>query len=876
MAADDGGSAAEPTIRTPDQRLRVFVSSTLQELADERAAAREAIQQLRLVPVLFELGARPHPPRELYRAYLSQSHVFLGIYWQRYGWIAPDMDISGLEDEYVLAGEHPKLVYIKEPAPERDPELRALLDRIRDDNRTSYRGFRTAEELRDLVENDLAIMLTERFESTDASSAAPTPTAAPVNDSLPLAPSALVGRDLEVNALIDLLTRDDVRLVTLTGPGGSGKTRLAIELAQLLRERIGRKVCFVDLTGLRSADLVLPTIAGALGVRDAGERSLIDAIGSVLADASRVLVIDNFEHVMPAAPQLAELLAVTRNVTILVTSRQPLHLRWEQEYPLLPLELPDADQQLPWEAVGLAPAVELLVQRARRVRPDFELTEANAAVVAEIARRLDGLPLAIELAAARLRILAPADLLARLEHRLDALAGTAPDLPGRHRTLREAISWSHDLLDEDEQVLFRRLGVFAGGATLDAIETVCGGSGIDEALVLDLLGSLVDKSLVVSAPDPTTGQMRFHLLETVRQFAMEELVAAGEAVAVFDRHLTWSAAFAERGWRAIWSADMQEWMELLEREHDNLRLALDHAANAGDVMDGLRVAHNLWPFWDIRGHYREGERRLRALLDLADDVPSSTRGRALDALGWLVALLGDFEGAYEVMREGLAMVRATGTPDELAWSLGEQGNVAFSLGLAPEAHALFDESLALARQLDDTFLTGWNLFGLAFAAFLDGDLATMEANLHEALGLTRDLYQPWGIAWAQFSLGVVSILHGDDDEATARVTESLQLRWSIHDARGTADSLGLLAYLASRRGDLAWAAELHGADEILREAAGLTLLPFLQPLQAESVERIREVLGEDALLTHWKAGRDAPLEKTVAAVLGAIGAALGS
>lgn len=850
----------------------MFISSTLQELAPERAAAREAIQQLRLVPVLFELGARPHPPRDLYRAYLDQSHVFLGIYWERYGWIAPDMEISGLEDEYLLATAHPKLVYIKDPAPGREPELEELLGRIRDDNRTSYRSFRNAEELRELVENDLAIMLTERFETVEDHVVASPSTSTPVPDALPLAPSVLVGRDLEVQALLDLLDRDDVRLVTVTGPGGSGKTRLSIELAQILRDQVGRRVCFVDLTGLRSADLVLPTIAGALGVRDAGDRSLIDAIGSVLAEASRVLVVDNFEHVMPAAAQLAEILAVTRNVTILVTSRQPLHLRWEQEYPLLPLDLPVADEQLPWEAVGLSPAVELLVQRARRVRPDFELTASNAADVAEIARRLDGLPLAIELAAARLRILAPADLLARLEHRLDALAGSAPDLPGRHRTLREAISWSHDLLDEDEQTLFRRLAVFAGGAGLDAIETVCGGAGVDEISVLDLLGSLIDKSLVVSTPDPATGQMRFHLLETVRQFAMEELVAAGEAEPVFDRHLTWSAALAEHGWDHIWGPEMRLWMELLEREHDNLRLALDHAANAGDAMDGLRVAHNLWPFWDIRGHYREGERRLGVLLDLADDSPSVTRGRALDARGWLIALLGDFEGAYEMMQRGLAMVRATGSVHEIAWSLGEQGNVAFSLGLAPEAHALFDESLTLARELDDTFLTGWNLFGLAFAAFLDGDLATMEANLHEALDLTRDLYQPWGIAWAQFSLGVVSIMNGDDEAAAERVTESLELRWSIHDARGTADSLGLLAYLASRRGELAWAAALHGADEILREAAGLTLLPFLQPLQAESVARIREVLGEEALAARWKAGRETPLEKTVAEVLGAASA----
>ena len=511
--------------------------------------------------------------------------------------------------------------------------------------------------------------------------------------------------------------------------------------------------------------------------------------------------------------------------------------------------------------------MQLFVERAARVRPDFELTEDNVATVAEIARRLDGLPLAIELAAARLRILAPADLLERLEHRLDTLSGSARDAPDRHRTLREAISWSHDLLTEDERALFRRLGVFAGGAALDSIETVCSGDGIDADFALDVLGSLVDKSLVVSSTDGTSGQMRFHLLETVREYAMEELVAAGEAEATFDRHLEWCADLAERGWHEIWGSDMRTWLDLLDREHDNLRLALDHAAGAGDLTLGLRTAHSLWPMWDIRGHYREGQRRLRTLLALADDTPSTAKGRSLDALGWLTALLGDFEGAYELMQEGSAMVRLTGEPYDIAWSLGEQGNVAFSLGLAPEARALFTESLAIARELDDTFLTGWGLFGLAFAALLDGDLDTMEADLTEALSLSRLVYQPWGIAWAQFSLGVLSIIRGDLDGATPPVTESLELRWSIGDRRGTADCLGVLAYLASSHDDARWAARLHGANEVLREANGLTLLPFLQPLHDESVERILATIGPEERDEQWRLGRITPVEKTVTEAL---------
>lgn len=854
----------QPVIRTPDQRLRVFVSSTLQELADERVAARAAVMQLRLVPVLFELGARPHPPRDLYRAYLEQSHVFVGIYWQRYGWVAPDMDISGLEDEWLLARDHPKLIYLKHPAPEREARLDDLLDRIRDDGSTSYRAFSTPSELRELLENDLAVMLTERFEAT---SFAAEPTAPPEEALAPLphAPTPLLGRELEVQALVELLRRGDVRLVTITGPGGSGKTRLALELSDVLTD-LGERVCFIDLTGLRSAELVLPTIASALGIREGGDRSLVDAIRMVLAGTSRLLVIDNFEHVMDAAPCVAEILSVTSDVRVLVTSRQPLHLRWEQEYPLQPLEVPGDEQHAP-EAIGAAPSVELLVQRARRVRPAFALTTDNADAVAEIARQLDGLPLAIELAAARLRILSPRELLARLEHRLDALAGSTADMPGRHRTLREAISWSHDLLGPQEQAVFRRLSVFAGGASLEAIETVCSGDGVDQVEVLDLIEGLVDKSLVVGAPERDTGEMRFSLLETIREYAMEQLVEAGEAERTFDRHLEWCEALAVRGWSELWLRDMPRWLELLDREHDNLRVALDHAAGAGDPVRGLRTAHHLWLLWDIRGHYREGQRRLRELLDAAPDEPSLARGRALDALGWLTALLGDFESAYATMQAGLAMVREGDDPLQLAWSVGEQGNVAFSLGLADDARRLFEECLELAGQLDQTFLRGWALFGLAYVAFLDGDVEGMERMLHDALELSRVVYQPWGIAWAQFSLGVVSIVKGDPQGAVPPITESLELRWGLRDARGLTESLGVLAALASTLGDLEWSARLHGANELLREANGLTALPFLQPLEDESVAGLREALGQEELDRLWLAGRLTPLDKLVAEAL---------
>ncbi|MEA3054590.1 MAG: hypothetical protein QOD30_22, partial [Actinomycetota bacterium] len=681
-------------IRTPDQRLRVFVSSTLQELAAERAAAQEAIDRLHLAPVMFELGARPHPPRDLYRAYLDQSHVFVAIYWERYGWVAPDMDISGLEDEWRSAGPLPKLIYIKEPAPDREARLATMLDEIRDDSSMSYRRFSAPDELRELLENDLALMLSERFESVSTPGAAPAPAAPLLRSSVPRPPSPLIGRDVETSTVRALLERDDTRMVTITGVGGCGKTRLALEVAELLAAEW--QVCFVDLSGLRTADMVLRTIAAPVGVRDSGGRSLIEGIASVLEDRRVLLVIDNVEHVIDAAVDLGDLLAATEHMKMLVTSRQALHLRWEHEYPLLPLQLPSAETSSA-DAIAATAAVDLFVDRARRVRPTFQLTDDNAETVAEIARRLDGLPLALELAAARLRVLSPADLLARLENRLDALAASAPDAPLRHRTLREAISWSYELLTDEEQRVFRRLGVFGGGAGLEAIEAVCAADDIDPASVLDIVASLVDKSLLVSAADLGHTATRFFVLATVREFAVEQLLAAGDLVETFDRHLGWHATLVERAWSGYWGPEMASWLDRIEAEQDNVRIAFDHAAGAGDVGLGLDMAGMLWPYWDIRGHYREGEQLVRRALSRASTTESAAHGRALSSHGWLLALMGDFEQAMVLMDEGVPQVRAHGDQRQLAWSLGEQGNVAFSLGRTEDADRLFSETVELAR-----------------------------------------------------------------------------------------------------------------------------------------------------------------------------------
>ncbi len=454
-----------PVTCTPDQRVRVFVSSTLDELAPERAAARETIAQLRLTPVLFESGARPYPPRELYRAYLAQSDIFLGLYWQRYGWVAPGMRISGLEDEYERSTGKPKLIYVKTPAQAREPALQALLDRIRSEDIASYQKFATPEELGERIANDLALLLSERFTSTRET---------PVADRLPPVPvprSRLIDRERELVQAKVLLEREEVGLVTLTGPGGVGKTRLALQVAADLAPQFADGVAFISLASLKDPDLLIPTVARALHVAEADTQALEEHLLAYLQPKQMLLVLDNVEQLVAEAPLAAQALELTPRLKLLVTSREPLRIREEQLVPVPPLALPD-----PAHLPDLAHLLEI-----------------------------PAVALALELAAARLSLLTPAALLARLERRLPLLTRGARDLPERRQTLRNTIAWSYDLLEAGEQQLFRRLAVFVGGFTLEAVEAVCvfdlahtssSEKADDERAVLEQLGHLLDKSLV--------------------------------------------------------------------------------------------------------------------------------------------------------------------------------------------------------------------------------------------------------------------------------------------------------------------------------------------------------------------------------------------
>jgi predicted ATPase len=578
-------------ILTPDQRLRVFVSSTLHELAAEREAVRRAIESLELVPVMFELGARPHAPRTLYRAYLEQSHVFVGIYGQRYGWTAPDMDISGLEDEYALSGRLARLVYVRN-AQDREPGLVRLLERIEEEASVSYKTFDDSADLEQLVRRDLVTLLSERF----AEAGKPTAVSAPV----PAPTATLIDRARELDALEALLSPGGTRLVTLTGPGGVGKTRLAIEAARGLADRFADGVSFVPLAAVEDERLVPAALAAALGVSPSGAETELDAVAAFFGDGRALLVIDNFEQLAAAAAIVTELLSQCRNLAVLVTSRAVLRLQGEHELVVDPLGVPTDAGAGQVGQVGQYDAVRLFIDRARAVRPSFHVDDDNAQAVAEICARLDGLPLAIELAAARVKLLTPEQLLDRLARRLDLASGRR-DAPERHQTLRNTMQWSYELLDPAEKELFARLGVFAGRFTLEAAEAVAG-----DVDVVELLSSLIDKSLVRADPrGPAPG---FSLLRTVREFALELLDtsdAAADARAAHAQYYLHRAREAHAGQRG---PEQASWHQELAAETDNLHAAFEWWLAHRDLDTLADVGWSLWIFWVILGSYvREGD-----------------------------------------------------------------------------------------------------------------------------------------------------------------------------------------------------------------------------------------------------------------------------
>lgn len=854
-----------PVIRTPDQRLRIFVSSTLGELADERRVARAAIERLRLTPVMFELGARPHPPRALYRAYLEQSQVFVGIYWQRYGWIAPGEKVSGLEDEYDLSGERPKLIYLKKAKDGVEPRLGALLARIEGDSRASYKVFSGLEELGPLLEEDLAVLLSERFESSQMRAATRWETSAHAR--LPSPTTTFVGREAAVREVRTMLCAPGARIVTLVGPGGIGKTRLALKVASGLSRRFRDGVVPVFLGDLADASDVASAITDALGIVEVPEFSRLESVLRYLRDRKLLLLLDNFEHVVAAAPQVARLLAACPGVRVLVTSRQLLKVAGERGYEVRPLKVSGPDRG------GSAPseAVRLFADRAASALPGFSLAHEDGRDVAEICRKLEGIPLALELAASRVRVLPPRDLLARLDDRLALLVQGPRDAPERHRTLRAALEWSHALLGHSEHTLFARLAVFRGGWTLRDAEEVCG----PDADILDGMSSLLDKSLVRSGEPGVAGTLRFTMLETIRDFALEQLRKSGEEEQLRARHAEFFLEWVERSYREYFQeggvSQQLIWISRIDEEAENLRAAMRWFADVGKSGSVARMGLALWRYWWVRNESTAAAAWMQEAL-ASDSLHGRERALAQLVLGIAEVGRSDYQRALPSLAAARVEFERLGDEEHEALA-------AVMLGAGVALTRDMDEGERVLRRALETFHAGGDVWGAAFATFGLGLVLLMMGRLDEAIALEEEgaasLRRAGELVLRSMilvTLGWALIASKRLDRATEALREALGISTTTEDRDGLARIFDALGAVALHRSDPRRAALLSGAAEGVRRSVGGRVWAIDQALVAGVEAELRSTLGSDGFQRAFAQGVALPSERAIQVALAAAGA----
>jgi predicted ATPase len=722
-----------------------------------------------------------------------------------------------------------------------------------------------------------------------------------VKNNIPAQPTPLIGREEELALIQQLLCRNDVRLLTLTGPGGAGKTRLGVEAVSSLLNEFPDGVIFVALASISTPELVASAIAQTFGIKQSGAVPLIETLKQTLRGRRLLLLMDNFEQVLAAARLVSELLTTCPELKILVTSRAPLHLRGEREFEVPPLALPDLSEATSVEALSQYAAIALFIERAIAIQPEFTLTNENARAVAEVCIRLDGLPLAIELVAARLKLLSPAEILTRLEHRLALLTGGAKDLPRRQQTMRKTISWSYDMLGRSEKKLFRRLSVFVGGCTLSAVEAICGDAlGID---VLDGLSSLVDKSMLRQKEQSKT-EKRFKMFETIREFSREQLLASVETESVERRHALFFLELVERAEPFLTGPEQVVWLERLESEHNNLRAALGWAVAGAEKEIGLRMAGAMYRFWEVRGHQSEGRDWLVRLLKDSDGAPGSVRARAFLRAGGLERDHGNYEQASQLFQNGLALyqdlgdkwgVAATlnglgdmahqqgnyqeataryqealvlfkeiGNEQAVSYVLNNLGNVARDQGDYERASEIHEEALALFRNLGDKRALATSLFNLGEVAQYKGDYARAAELQNESLALKREVGDKRGIMFSLANLGDIARGQGDYKRAARFYEESLALCREIGDKRGVAFCLEGLAEVACTQNAFERAAQLFGAAEALREAIGAPL-PIVERADYERWrEAARAGLDEETFTGLRAQGREMNLERAIA------------
>ncbi len=683
-------------------------------------------------------------------------------------------------------------------------------------------------------------------------------------DALPAQPTTFIGREREVTEVQSLLER--TRLLTLTGPGGIGKTRLALRVAARSAESYRDRAVFVALSALEDPSLVASTVAAAVGVQEEAGRPILASLTERLAGMEALLVLDNFEQLLPAAPIVGTLVAAGPRVTVLVTSRAPLRLAGEQEYQVKPLALPDPLVVATPEELTESEAVALFVERARAIDPDFALGHENAADVAAICAALDGLPLAIELAAARVRLLSPHAILELLGRCLSLLTGGPHDRPERQRTLRGAIQWSYDLLDPDGQAMLRRLSAFAGGWSLGAAEAVCSETGAGGLDTLETLDVLVQHSLV--RREDGALEPRFRMLQTIREFGLERLAESGEEPEIRERHARFFLKVAEEVAGELTGPGQAVSLDRLASDHDNFRAALRWSVDADRAETGLLIAAAIWRFWQLRDHLAEGEARLIELLAVPSvAVAEAARAAGANALASVVYWRGDYPTARDRYEDALALYVTLGDEAGAADVRASLGWVAAATGDWARARRRFSEAADGARARGDRTSLGFALHGLGMSALRDGDRPAARVALEEAVDLLRASGDRFGLANALYDYGRVLVAEGECDRGRASLLDALYLHASAGDMSGVAFVLDALSGLAVDEDRPRRAVRLAAAADAMREALGVRA-PSSIIGDWDARAAVRANLREDAVAAAWAEGREMSLERVLTYVEG--------
>ena len=761
-------------------------------------------------------------------------------------------------------------------------------------------GKKTSETVNSTAPSNSASLTTPTIRITETDNPFPTlnsetipfPPVAPNNLTEDFTP--IVGREKEIAEIKNLLLQTDVRLLTMTGIGGTGKTTLSKAAARELLAEFPDGVFFVELAEIKNPELVASTIGQPLGVKEAGGKPVLETLKDYLREKCILLVIDNFEQVVSAAPDIAELISVAQRLKILVTSRSLLHLSAECEFIVPPLAVPENSVEISLSELSKYEAIRLFVERARSVKPHFELTAENAGSVTDICTRLDGLPLAIELAAARVKILSPQAILPRLENRLKLLTGGARDLPARQQTMRGAVEWSYDLLDEDEKILFRRLAVFAGGFRLEAAEAVAEGRGEEEKRrrgeedkenvaklpesistsplllfslsVLDGVTSLIDNSLIVQKEQPD-GETRFRMLEVVREYALDSLNVNDESEAMCRRHAAYFLALGEEAEPHLRGSESVKWLDRLEEEHDNLRAALRWSLE-NDTKTAARLAAAIRLFWFLHSHLTEGHGWLKAALECGTDAATAdVRFKLLNVLGTLARFQGDYETARSAYEEGLAVGRAANDLHQISEASGGLGLVIYQQGDSATARKFIAEGLEISRQLDDKFGIVATLNSLGDIARTDGDDAAARPLFEEALAISRKLGRKQFVSTILTNLGAVTHSEGDFAAARSHFAEALEMAQELGNRIAISYSLDGFAALAAESGESELAAKLAGAAEQLRETVGFEIEPADRRFRESYLSRLRAALTESVFAAAYQQGRKLKTEEAIALVL---------